>query len=147
MAAMTSTLSYRIGLTIATLALLVFCAWTAGLLLAVEDDRRAMNLRVDALDAVERVQDRVARGLAEGEHDLSLWRASIEDLERCAGRLVPGGGGPRLTRHSRWRSCAWTDPSHPAQRPSSPVLRRSCSSSALPCAPRTPPWRASSMGA
>jgi GGDEF domain-containing protein len=95
---MPATLRYRLGLTVGTVTLLLFCAWTAWLLVSVDNGRAALRQRVVALDAVEQVQEHLARGAAEAEDSSEAWRARLEPLERSAGRLAPGACGPRLTR-------------------------------------------------
>ena len=88
----------RIALTLATAALLVFCAWTAGLLLSIQDARLAMRQRVVALDAVDRVQDQLARGTEYDEAALANWNTAVGTLQRSGARLVPGRCGPELSR-------------------------------------------------
>jgi GGDEF domain-containing protein len=94
---MSATLRTRLGLTLATLLLLLFCGWTASLLLSIDRERQALRQRVDALDAVERIQDTMARSAAGVEPGPGLWEQRLQRLERSADRLVPAGCGPRLT--------------------------------------------------
>ncbi len=95
MSRVTANPRYRAGLTLATAALLLFCAWTAWLLLSIQDARVAQGQRVVALAAVDAVQDQLARGSDHQEQALASWRGAVDQLSIRAGRLVPGNCGPR----------------------------------------------------
>jgi GGDEF domain-containing protein len=96
--AMPANLRLRILLTLATLVLVGFCAWTAGLLVAIQGNRRSLRQRVHTLDAVELVQDQVLQSARGGEVHPEAWVQSVAGLEHRVGLLVPGGCGPELTR-------------------------------------------------
>ena len=95
---MPANLRLRILLTLATLVLVGFCAWTAGLLLAIHGSRRALRQRVLTIDSVELVQDQVLQGARGAEVQPEAWGEAVATLERRVDRLVPSGCGPELTR-------------------------------------------------
>ncbi len=88
----------RIVLTVATVALVLFCGWTGGLLLSIQETRASLRQRVVALDAVDRVQDQLARAVEHDDASLEGWRQAVERLHRSGARMVPGSCGPELTR-------------------------------------------------
>jgi GGDEF domain-containing protein len=95
---MSATLRTRIGLTLYTVLLLMFCAWTATLLLSIDRERQALRQRVATLDIVEGLQDHMARSAGGERVEPEAWRERLQRFERSADRLVPGDCGPRLTR-------------------------------------------------